>query len=46
MASVDASTDSVQHSAEEMRALREENAALEHRLAWFEKQLFGQKSEK
>lgn len=46
MTSADASTDTVQHSAEEMRALREENAALKHRLAWFEKQLFGQKSEK
>lgn len=46
MTSAYASTDSVQPSAEEVLALREENAALKHRLAWFEKQLFGQKSEK
>ncbi|MEZ5489597.1 MAG: IS66 family transposase [Gammaproteobacteria bacterium] len=33
-------------SAKEVLALREENSALKHRLAWFERQLFGQKSEK
>lgn len=31
---------------DEVTALREENAALKHRVAWFERQLFGQKSEK
>ena len=36
----------VQISVKEVAALREENAALKQRLAWFEKQLFGQKSEK
>lgn len=38
--------DSSKNYAEEMLALREENAALKHRVAWFERQLFGQKSEK
>ena len=33
-------------SLDEVVALREENTALKHRLAWFERQLFGQKSEK
>jgi len=33
-------------SSDEVAALREENAALKHRVAWFERQLFGQKSEK
>lgn len=33
-------------TADEIAALREENAQLKHRLAWFERQLFGQKSEK
>lgn len=45
-ASVTTNTDGVAPSAGEVAALREENAALKHRLAWFEKQLFGQKSEK
>jgi len=36
----------VQASLAEVTALREENAALKQRVAWFEKQLFGQKSEK
>ena len=35
-----------ENSAEEVLVLREEIAVLKHRLAWFEKQLFGQKSEK
>lgn len=39
-------TDSTLTSPEDVVLLREENAALKHRLAWFEKQLFGQKSEK
>ena len=33
-------------STDEVAALREENAQLKQRLAWFERQLFGQKSEK
>jgi transposase len=33
-------------SAEDVATLREENAALKRRIAWFEQQLFGQKSEK
>ena len=33
-------------TTDEVASLREENAALRRRIAWFERQLFGQKSEK
>gem|GEM_PF-7106387 len=33
-------------SADEVALLRDENEKLKQRVAWFEKQLFGQKSEK
>ncbi len=43
---IDSATDRVLVSAAEMSALHEEIATLKQRVAWFEKQLFGQKSEK
>jgi transposase len=39
-------TDSAAPMADEVAVLREENAALKRRVEWFERQLFGQKSEK